>query len=103
MARNGADAFVKRNSKLEAFLKRNVDEDTFERLRAHEPCVVCSKKEDKAFKFVVISDEWIYLTENPPKKVSEEVHLGNIVSIKLVSLQEKIKMGKIKLYRWLMY
>ena len=80
MARNGADVLGKRNSKLEAFLKRNLDEDTFERMRAHEACL-----EQKDFKFIILSDEWIYLTENPPKKVYETVHLGDVFSVELVS------------------
>lgn len=86
MAGNGNDTLVKRNSKLEAFLQRHMDEDTFERIRAHEPCIVCSKREDKAFKFVILSDEWIYLTENPPKRISEEVHMGNVISVNFVSI-----------------
>ena len=85
MARHSGGVLVKRNSKLEAFLKRNLDEDTFERIRAHEACVVCSEKDDKAFKFFILSDDWIYLTENPPKKIQAAMHLGDIVSIELVS------------------
>ncbi len=85
MARNGAEVLVKRNSKLEAFLKRNLDVDTFNRVRCHESCIVCSDTEDKAFKFVVLSDEWIYLTENPPKKVQPVVHLGDVLSVELLN------------------
>ena len=85
MARNGGDVLGKKNSKLEAFLKRNLDVDTYERIRAHEHCIVCSEKEDKAFKFVLLSDEWIYLTENPPKKIYESVHLRDVISVDLVS------------------
>ena len=85
MARNGAEVLKKKNTKLEAYLKRNLDADTFERIRASEACIVCSEKEDKAFKFVVLSDEWLYLSENPPKKLYQTVNLADIVSVDLVS------------------
>jgi hypothetical protein len=85
MARNGTDQIVKKNSKLEAFLKRNLDVDTYEKIRGHDSCIVCSEKEDKAFKYIVLTDEWLYLTENPPKKVYETVHLKDLLSIELVS------------------
>ena len=63
MARNGADVLSKKNSKLEAFLRRNLDLDSVERIRATESCIVCSEREDKAFKYVVLSDEWLYLKQ----------------------------------------
>ncbi|CAH1785043.1 unnamed protein product [Owenia fusiformis] len=85
MARNGGEVLQKKNSKLEAFLKRNLDAHLFERIRAYEPCIVVSEKENKAFKYVFITDELIYLTENPPKNVSEEVHFKSVVSTELVN------------------
>ena len=88
MARNAADVLIKKNSKLESFLKKNLDADTFEKIRAYDSCIVCSEKEDKAFKYVVISDVWVYLTENPPKKVQEAVHLKDIISVELVSMHK---------------
>ena len=84
MARQN-DGIVKKNSKLEAFLKRHLNEDGFERIRGHERCIVVSEKEDKALKFVVLSDEWIYLTEDPPKTIQRAVHLDDVVSVRLVS------------------
>ena len=81
MARKEGDVITRKNSKLEAFLKKNLDADTFEKIRTYDSCIV-----DRAFRYVVISDEWIYLTENPPKKIQEAVHLGDIQSVELVSL-----------------
>lgn len=83
MARS-SDGLGKKNSKLDTFLKKNLEADTFERIRCSDGCIICSENEDKAFKFVVLTDEWIYLTENPPKKVYAEVHLRSIQSIELV-------------------
>ena len=85
MARD-ASSLVKRNGKLEAFLARQLDRDQYERIRSHESCIVCNDKEDKAFKFVILSDEWISLSENPPKKLVNTVHLQDVVSIDLVSV-----------------
>lgn len=58
---------------------------SLQRIRYHEACIVCSDTEDKAYKFVLLTDEWIYLTENPPKQVHPVVHLGDVLSIELVS------------------
>ena len=75
----------KKNSKLESFLYRSLSEDKYERIRGYESCIVVSERENKAFKYVVLGDEWIYLTENPPKVIQETVGLGDIVSVELVS------------------
>ena len=85
MARSTAEALFKKNSKLESFLKKSMNDETFERVRAYESFIVVSEKENKAFKYAVLGDEWIYLTENPPKTVVEEVSLKDIVSVDLVS------------------
>ena len=79
-----AETVRNRNSRLEAFLKRSMDLDSYERIRTHDSCIVCSEKEDKAFKFVIISDQVIYLTENPPKKLTEVIHFRDVVSITMV-------------------
>ncbi|XP_046339786.1 uncharacterized protein C12orf56-like isoform X1 [Haliotis rufescens] len=85
MARSSADLLTKTNSKLESFLKRAVSEETYERIRAYESCIVVSERENKAFKYIVLGDEWIYLTENPPKGIQETVPLKDIVSVELVN------------------
>ncbi|KAL4225887.1 hypothetical protein ACF0H5_013875 [Mactra antiquata] len=75
----------KKNSKLESFLFRKLPEHRYERIRGYESCVVISEKENKAFKYVVLGDEWIYLTENPPKTITESVALGDVISVELVN------------------
>ncbi|KAF6041285.1 C12orf56 [Bugula neritina] len=84
MARFESDSLTKRSSKFENFLKKNLDESTYERIRAYEPCIVCSHREQKAFKYVVLSDECLYLTENPPKTLSTAVKLENLFEIDLI-------------------
>lgn len=84
MARGGADVLFKKNNKLESYLKRSLTDETFERVRAYESCIVVSEKESKAFKYVILGDEWIYLTENPPKHLQEAVPLKDIISVELV-------------------
>ncbi|XP_013064810.2 uncharacterized protein C12orf56-like isoform X1 [Biomphalaria glabrata] len=75
----------KKDSKFESFLKRSFSDEAFERVRAYESCVISSEKESKAFKFIVLSDERLYLTENPPKTVEEAVHLKDVISVELVN------------------
>ena len=33
----------------------------------------------------MLSDEWLYLTENPPSTITPELHVKDIVSVRLVS------------------
>ncbi|ELW61961.1 hypothetical protein TREES_T100007820 [Tupaia chinensis] len=53
------------------------------RSRAYEPCVVVSDDEKHTFKYVVLSDRTIYLTENPPKSIRRVVALRDVVAIDL--------------------
>ena len=94
---HASESLGKKYNKLNAFLKRNLQSETYERIRSIDSCLVCSEKENKNFKFVVLTDEWIYLTENPPKKVYEEVHLRDVKSIALVSISHKFCLLGLKL------
>ncbi|XP_059833563.1 uncharacterized protein C12orf56 homolog isoform X6 [Hypanus sabinus] len=87
MARNELDPFpFKRHDKLDFFLKRHLDESVFNKIRMYEACIVVTeKKHKKAFHFVILTDECIYLTQNPPKSIHEAVHLGDVVAIELVN------------------
>lgn len=88
MAKTGSNIVVtKQDSKLEAFLKLKLPEDVYDKIRTYEPCIVHSAKEKRVFKYMVLTDERIYITENPPKNINEEdsVHLGSVTSIDLVS------------------
>ncbi|OWF37764.1 uncharacterized protein C12orf56-like isoform X2 [Mizuhopecten yessoensis] len=85
MARSGSESLFKKNTKLESYLKRNLSDEAFERVRAYESCIVVSEKENKAFKYVILGDESIYLTENPPKNLQESVYLKDIVAVELVN------------------
>ncbi|BFZ08141.1 hypothetical protein BsWGS_11180 [Bradybaena similaris] len=82
---NGNAEIHKKNSKFESFLKRTLPQELFERVRAYESCIVVSENENKTFKFVVLSDEKLYLTENPPKALQEVLHLKDVVSVDLVN------------------
>ncbi|KAK3743524.1 hypothetical protein RRG08_027392 [Elysia crispata] len=83
--KSGNGELYQKNSKFESFLKRSISDEAFERVRAYESCIVISEKENKAFKFVVLTDEKIYLTENPPKTLQEVVHLKDVTSVELVN------------------
>jgi len=103
MASGHANKDVRKcHNRLETFLKRALDFDTYERIRAHESCIVCSEKENRAFKFVILCDTWIYLMDNDPGKLSVKnpqksgkdlqkilskvIHLQDIVSLSQVCL-----------------
>ncbi|XP_067907279.1 uncharacterized protein C12orf56 homolog [Heterodontus francisci] len=86
MARSDLDTFpTKRHDKLDFFLKRHLEESVFNKIRMYEACIVVSeRKNKKAFEYVVLTDECIYLTQNPPKTIHEAVHLKDVVAIELV-------------------
>lgn len=59
---------------------------SYDAVRAYEPCIVVSDAEKHTFKYVVLSDRLIYLTENPPKSIRRVVALRDVVAIDLVSI-----------------
>ena len=91
MARSGADDLTscKRDAKLENFLRQKLGEGVFERIRAYEACIAQSKRVKRGYKFAVLTDERVYITDNPPKVVKDEesVFLGDVTSIQLVSIR----------------
>ncbi|KAM5251395.1 uncharacterized protein C12orf56 homolog isoform 2-T6 [Hipposideros larvatus] len=72
------------NSRLDAFLRRHLASEVYDAIRAYEPCIVASESEKHTFKYVVLSDRLIYLTENPPKSIRRVVALRDIVAIDLI-------------------
>ncbi|XP_032893982.1 uncharacterized protein C12orf56 homolog [Amblyraja radiata] len=86
MARNELDILhSKRHDKLDFFLKRHLDESVFNKIRMYEACIVVTgRRHKKTFDFVVLTDECIYLTQNPPKTIHEALHLSDVVAIELV-------------------
>lgn len=91
-----ADIMQKKNSKLETFLFHALPDQKYERIRGYEACIVVSEKENKSFKYVVLGDEWIYLTENPPKTIQETVCLGEVISVELVSIDINYELASVK-------
>ncbi|XP_042848611.1 uncharacterized protein C12orf56 homolog isoform X3 [Panthera tigris] len=72
------------NSRLDAFLRRRLPPEVYDAIRAYEPCIVVSDSEKHTFKYVVLSDRLIYLTENPPKSIRRAVALRDVVAIDLI-------------------
>jgi len=81
-ARSGFPAHT--NSRLDAFLRRQLPPEVYDAVRAYEPCIVVSDSEKHTFKYVVLSDRLIYLTENPPKPMRRAVARRDVVAIDLV-------------------
>ncbi|XP_062971562.1 uncharacterized protein C12orf56 homolog [Cynocephalus volans] len=72
------------NSRLDAFLRRHLPPAVYDAVRAYEPCIVVSDSEKHTFKYVVLSDRLIYLTENPPRSIRRVVALRDVVAIDLI-------------------
>nr|XP_023414202.1 uncharacterized protein C12orf56 homolog [Loxodonta africana] len=72
------------NSRLDTFLRRHLPPEIYDAIRAYESCVVVSDSEKHTFKYVVLSDRVIYLTENPPKSIRRVVALRDVVAIDLI-------------------
>lgn len=87
MARSGSGPLLlRRNVKLDSFLKRNTGRALYERFRTCEPCVVVSDSVCKVYMHVVLSDECLYLTEYAPRTLTAAVSFARVLDIKLVSL-----------------
>ncbi|TDG96560.1 hypothetical protein EPR50_G00229870 [Perca flavescens] len=86
MARTGSGVLLsRRNIKLDSFLKRNTERMVYERIRAYEPCVVKSATINKVYMHVVLSDERVYLTEYPPRTLTEAFCFRDVQDIELVN------------------
>lgn len=88
MAGYALDEGLQKHQKVDSFLKRSLTQERYEGVRVIEPCVVVSEGFNKAFKFAVLGDELLYITENPPrtyKDIRLTVDLAEIVSVELVS------------------
>lgn len=75
---------ARKNSRLDAFLRRHLPPEVYDAVRAYEQCIVVSDSEKHTLKYVVLTDRLIYLTENPPKSIRRVVALRDIVAIDLV-------------------
>ncbi|XP_036617729.1 uncharacterized protein C12orf56 homolog [Trichosurus vulpecula] len=85
MAGSGQVGFpCRRNSRLDSFLKRHLRQEVYDAIRAYELCIVVSDTEHRTFKYVVLSDRVIYLTENPPRSIRGVVALKDVQAIDLI-------------------
>ncbi|KAG7497262.1 hypothetical protein JOB18_034425 [Solea senegalensis] len=88
MARTGSGSgtlLSRRNIKLDSFLKRNLERREYERIRAHEPCVVTSETVNKVYMHAVLSDERVYVTEHAPRTLTVAVSFRRVRDIELVN------------------
>ncbi|XP_021525910.2 uncharacterized protein C12orf56 homolog isoform X2 [Aotus nancymaae] len=72
------------NNRLDVFLRRHLPPEVYDAVRAYEQCIVVSNSENHTLKYVVLSDRFIYLTENPPKSIRRVVALRDVVAIDLI-------------------
>lgn len=81
--------FTKKYEKVDSFLKRFLQQSRYTSVRLIEPCVAVSDVYNKQFKFAVLADDWLYVTENPPKAAKDiqaVTRIVDITSVELVSL-----------------
>ncbi len=79
-------------SAVDRFCRRSLDPETFNRLRCVEPCLVGAAHGKPTYKFVLLTDDTLFLTENPPKRVTPAMTLRNIRSIALVRQRPSYRM-----------
>ena len=85
--------FTKKYEKVDSFLKRFLPQSRYTGVRLIEPCVAVSDVYNKQFKFVVLAEDWLYVTENPPKvakDIQEVTRIVDITSVELVSLHIRV-------------
>ena len=80
---------MQKYQKVYNFLKRTLSQERYEGIRLIEPCVVVAQGFNKAFKYAVLGDEMLYVTENPPKAsrdINMTIDLSTITSVGVVSV-----------------
>ena len=78
-----------KNHRVDAFLKRNLPPNEYETLRSFEPCVIVSEREKHVFRYIILSNNNLYLTENPPRNVQLLTKLSDVFSMEMVSTDER--------------
>lgn len=94
------DEGQQRHQKVFSFLRRVLSQDRYERIRAIEPCVIVANGFNKAFKFVVLGDDRLYITENPPKLAKDVrivVDLASVTDIEIVSMVFVLKLSELSI------
>lgn len=79
---------AKKYEKVDSFLKRCLPHSRYSGVQLIEPCIVVSNDYNRKFKFVVLANDSLYITENPPKvpkDIREITKVVNITSVELVS------------------
>ncbi|KAK3700689.1 hypothetical protein QZH41_015640, partial [Actinostola sp. cb2023] len=82
------DECQQKHQKVYSFLKRTLPQDRYEGIRVIEPCIIVADGFNKAFKFAILGDEMIYITENPPKLAKDiriTIDLSTVTNIEMKS------------------
>ena len=83
------DDCVQKYQKVYNFLKRVLSQERYEGIRLVEPCIVVARGFNKVFKYAVLGDEMLYVTENPPKSskdINMTIDLSSITLVDVVSV-----------------
>ena len=74
------------DAKLDSFLRRRLAQEDYERISTSEPCVILSPEDKHVHRHAVLGHQCVYLTEVPPKNLKIALHLKDVASIRMVSL-----------------
>ena len=71
--------------RLDTFLRRNLSWKDYERIIISEPCVILSPEEKRVYRHVILGQNCLFSTEDPPKSLKTVLKLVDIESIHKVS------------------
>eukprot|EP01135_Chromosphaera_perkinsii_P006581 Nk52_evm6s553 gene=Nk52_evmTU6s553 len=75
-----------RESKVDSFFRRHLSHHQYANIRFYEECIISGDKgKSKAFHYLMLSGQALYLTEYPPKTIQGWIKLPDIIEIKLAN------------------
>ncbi|XP_065066556.1 uncharacterized protein C12orf56-like [Rhopilema esculentum] len=81
------DGGYRTHQRVECFVKRHLGQDVCNSLRISEPCIVVGGSYSHAFKFIVLTDDTLYIFANPPQAENDiemRIELQQISEVKYV-------------------
>ncbi|XP_046840038.1 uncharacterized protein C12orf56-like [Xenia sp. Carnegie-2017] len=79
---------TKKFEKVDSFLRRILPRHLYSTVRLIEPCIAVSNVYNRKLKFVILTDEQLYVVENSPKQskdIEEVSRILDIISVELIN------------------
>ena len=83
------DGGYRTHQRVECFVKRHLGQEVCNSLRISEPCIVVGGSYSHAFKFIVLTDDTLFIFANPPQAENDiemRIDLQQISEVKYVCL-----------------